>query len=84
MAHDDDPLGRTAELGGMVVCPADRGGNVVDTTIYLLKLLERNSQNRMAFEYLMAIYLGRGNLAAAIESSRIAAVAVWSPRPDSA
>jgi hypothetical protein len=44
------------------------GGNVVDTTIYLLKLLERNSQNRMAFEYLMAIYLGRGNLAAAIES----------------
>jgi hypothetical protein len=43
-------------------------GNVVDMTIYLLKLLEQNGHNRMAFEYLMAIYLGRGNVAAVIKS----------------
>ncbi len=44
------------------------GGHHVEATIYLLKLLEQNSQNRMAFEYLMAIYLSSGNVAAAIES----------------
>ena len=30
VAHHDDPLCRSAELGGMVVCPANRRGNVVD------------------------------------------------------
>jgi hypothetical protein len=44
------------------------GEHHIDATIYLLKLLEHNSQNRMAFEYLMAIYLGNGDVAAAVES----------------
>ncbi len=48
------------------ILPDDR--KTTDVNVYLLKLLEQNSRNRMAFEYLMAVYLGSGNVAAAIES----------------
>jgi hypothetical protein len=43
-------------------------GCAVDVSVYLLKLLEQNSQNRMAFEYHMAMCLGSGNVAAATQS----------------
>ena len=36
--------------------------------VLLLKTLEHNTQNRMAFEYLMATYLVTGNVQAAVES----------------
>jgi hypothetical protein len=59
IAIDDLPLSNT-------LLPS--GGHRVDSTTYLLKLLEQNSRNRMAFEYLMAICLGSGNLSVAIDS----------------
>jgi hypothetical protein len=36
--------------------------------VYLLKLLEQNHQNRMAFEYLMAMYLFNNDVAAVVDS----------------
>jgi hypothetical protein len=38
------------------------------TSVMLLKLLEQNNQNRMAFEYLMEIYLLSGDVQAAAKS----------------
>jgi hypothetical protein len=59
ISKDDLPL--TGAIG-----PGNE--DTIDICICLLKLLEQNSQNRMAFEYLMAMYLDTGNVQAAAES----------------
>ncbi len=44
------------------------GDITFNLNVYLLKLLEHNRQNRMAFEYLVAMYLVTGNVAAVVDS----------------